>query len=186
LKLFGERKVQEDIERVLITEEQVKRRVKELGEEISHDYKGKDLVIVAVLRGAIVFLCDLIREISIPITLDFLSISSYSGQTQTGVVRILKDLDESIENRHVILVEDIIDTGLTLNYILKTLRARRPADIRVCALLDKKARRIVDVQIDYVGFEIPDEFVVGYGMDYDQRYRSLPFIGILKRAILAK
>jgi hypoxanthine phosphoribosyltransferase len=178
--------VQEDIERVLITEEQVKRRVKELGEEISHDYKGKDLVIVAVLRGAIVFLCDLIREISIPITLDFLSISSYSGQTRTGVVRILKDLDESIENRHVILVEDIIDTGLTLNYILKTLRARRPADIRVCALLDKKARRIVDVQIDYVGFEIPDEFVVGYGMDYDQRYRSLPFIGILKRAILAK
>jgi len=178
--------VQEDIERVLITEEQVKRRVKELGEEISHDYKEKDLVIVAVLRGAIVFLCDLIREISIPITLDFLSISSYSGQTQTGVVRILKDLDESIENRHVILVEDIIDTGLTLNYILKTLRARRPADIRVCALLDKKARRIVDVQIDYVGFEIPDEFVVGYGMDYDQRYRSLPFIGILKRAILDK
>jgi len=178
--------VQEDIERVLITEEQVKRRVKELGEEISRDYKGRDLVIVAVLRGAIVFLCDLIREISIPITLDFLSISSYSGQTQTGVVRILKDLDESIENRHVILVEDIIDTGLTLNYILKTLRARRPADIRVCALLDKKARRIVDVQIDYVGFEIPDEFVVGYGMDYDQRYRSLPFIGILKRAILDK
>ncbi len=178
--------MQEDIERVLITEEQVKRRVKELGEEISHDYKEKDLVIVAVLRGAIVFLCDLIREISIPITLDFLSISSYSGQTQTGVVRILKDLDESIENRHVILVEDIIDTGLTLNYILKTLRARRPADIRVCALLDKKARRIVDVQIDYVGFEIPDEFVVGYGMDYDQRYRSLPFIGILKRAILDK
>lgn len=176
----------EDIERVLITEEEIKRRVKELGEEISRDYKGKDLVIVAVLRGAIVFLCDLIREISIPITLDFLSISSYSGQTQTGVVRILKDLDESIEDRHVILVEDIIDTGLTLNYILKTLKARRPADIRVCALLDKKARRIVDVRIDYVGFEIPDEFVVGYGMDYGQRYRSLPFIGILKREILAK
>lgn len=178
--------MQEDIERVLITEEEIKKRVKELGEEVSRDYGGKDLVIVAVLRGAIVFLCDLIREISIPITLDFLSISSYSGQTQTGVVRILKDLDESIEDRHVILVEDIIDTGLTLNYILKTLKARRPADIRVCALLDKKARRIVDVRIDYVGFEIPDEFVVGYGMDYGQRYRSLPFIGILKREILAK
>jgi hypoxanthine phosphoribosyltransferase len=143
-------------------------------------------VIVAVLRGAIVFLCDLIREISIPITLDFLSISSYSGQTQTGVVRILKDLDQSIEGKHVILVEDIIDTGLTLNYILKTLRARRPADIRVCALLDKRARRIVDIRIDYLGFEIPDEFVVGYGMDYDQRYRSLPFIGVLKREILDK
>jgi len=178
--------VQEDIEKILITEEQIKRRIKELGEEISRDYDGKDLVIVAVLRGAIVFLCDLIREISIPITLDFLSISSYSGQTQTGVVRILKDLDQSIEGRHVILVEDIIDTGLTLNYILKTLKARRPAGVRVCALLDKKARRIIDVRIDYLGFEIPDEFVVGYGMDYDQRYRSLPFIGVLKREILDK
>lgn len=178
--------MQEDIEKILITEEQIKRRIRELGKEISHDYKGKDLVIVAVLRGAIVFLCDLIREISIPITLDFLSISNYSGQTQTGVVRILKDLDESIEDRYVILVEDIIDTGLTLNYIIKALKARRPADIRVCALLDKRARRIVDIRIDYLGFEIPDEFVVGYGMDYNQRYRGLPFIGVLKRGIQDK
>ncbi|MER3447050.1 MAG: hypoxanthine phosphoribosyltransferase [Candidatus Dadabacteria bacterium] len=178
--------MQEGIERVLITEDQIKRRIRELGEEISRDYNGKDLVIVAVLRGAIVFLCDLIRNISIPITLDFLSISSYSGQSQTGVVRILKDLDESIEGKHVILVEDIIDTGLTLNYILKTLKARRPSDIRVCALLDKKARRIVDIRIDYLGFEIPDEFVVGYGMDYNQRYRSLPFIGVLKKEVQDK
>jgi hypoxanthine phosphoribosyltransferase len=181
--LFGGSKVHGDIAKILITEEEIKRRIKGLGEEISRDYKGKDPILVTVLRGAIVFLCDLMREISIPITLDFLSISSYSGQTQTGVVRILKDLDESIENRHVILVEDIIDTGLTLNYILKTLKARRPTDVRVCALLDKKVRRIVDIPIDYPGFEIPDEFVVGYGMDYNQKYRSLPFIGVLKKGI---
>lgn len=178
--------MQEDIAKVLITGEEIKRRVKDLGGRISSDYNGKHPILVVILRGAIMFVCDLIREISIPITLDFLSISSYSGQTQTGVVRILKDLDESIEGKYVILVEDIIDTGLTLNYILKTLKARRPADIRVCALLDKRVRRIVDVRIDYRGFEIPDEFVVGYGMDYDQRYRSLPFIGVLKREILAK
>ncbi len=178
--------MQEDIARVLITEVEIQRRVKDLGGRISSDYNGKNPILVVVLRGAIMFVCDLIREISIPITLDFLSISSYSGQTQTGVVRILKDLDESIEGKYVILVEDIIDTGLTLNYILKTLKARRPADVRVCALLDKRVRRIVDVRIDYLGFEIPDEFVVGYGMDYDQRYRNLPFIGVLKREILDK
>jgi hypoxanthine phosphoribosyltransferase len=176
--------VQKDIAKILITEEEIRRRVKELGEEISRDYQGKNPVLVTVLRGGIMFLCDLIREISIPVTLDFLSISSYSGQTQTGIVRILKDLDESIENKHVILIEDIIDTGLTLNYILRALKARRPAEVRVCALLDKKARRIIDIPIDYIGFEIPDEFVVGYGMDYNQKYRNLPFIGILKEEIL--
>ena len=158
----------------LITEEEIKRRVKELGERISGDYTGKDPVLVAVLSGAIMFVCDLIKEISIPVTLDFLSITSYSGQTQTGVLRILKDLDESIEGKHVILVEDIIDTGLTLNYLLKTLIARRPPDVRVCTLLDKTARRIIDVRIDYRGFEITDVFVIGYGMDYDQMYRGLP------------
>ncbi len=178
--------MQEDIAEILITEKEIRRRVKALGEEISRDYQGKNPVLVTVLRGAIVFLCDLIREISIPITLDFLSISGYSGQNQTGIVRILKDLDESIEERYVILVEDIIDTGLTLNYILKTLRARKPADVRVCALLDKKVRRIVDILIDYRGFEIPDKFVVGYGMDYNQQYRNLPFIGVLNEEILGK
>lgn len=172
--------LQEGIARVLITEEQIRKRVKELGAEISRDHQGKKPVLVTVLKGGIVFTCDLIREISVPVTLDFLSISSYSGTVQTGVVRILKDLDESIENRHVILVEDIVDTGLTLSYILKTLRARKPADVRVCALLDKKMRRIVDVPIHYLGFEIPDEFVVGYGMDFDQKYRNLPFIAVLK------
>ncbi len=172
--------------KVLITEEEIKRRVKELGERISGDYTGKDPVLVAVLSGAIMFVCDLIREISIPVTLDFLSITSYSGQTQSGVLRILKDLDESIEGKHVILVEDIVDTGLTLNHILKTLIGRGPTDVRVCTLLDKTARRIVDVRIDYMGFAIPDVFVVGYGMDYEHRYRGLPFIGVLNREILAR
>jgi len=176
----------EDIERILITEKEISERVKELGKAISRDYSGKDPVLVAVLRGAIVFLCDLLKEISIPMSLDFLSISSYSGQVQTGVVRILKDLDQNIEDKYVILIEDIIDTGLTLNYILKILKARKPAGVRVCALLDKKVRRIVDIPIDYRGFEIPDEFVVGYGMDYEQGYRNLPFIAVLKEEILGK
>ncbi len=176
----------EDIERILITEKEISERVKELGKAISRDYSGKDPVLVAVLRGAIVFLCDLLKEISIPMSLDFLSISSYSGQVQTGIVRILKDLDQNIEDKYVILIEDIIDTGLTLNYILRTLKARKPADVRVCALLDKKVRRIVDIPIDYRGFEIPDEFVVGYGMDYEEGYRNLPFIAVLKEEILGK
>jgi hypoxanthine phosphoribosyltransferase len=176
--------VLEDIQKILITEKEINDRVKELGAKISQDYKGTNPVLVCVLRGAIVFICDLIRQISIPITLDFLSISSYTGNKQTGIVRILKDLDENIENKSVIMVEDIIDTGLTLNYILRTLKARKPANVRVCALLDKKVRRIVDIPIDYRGFEIPDEFVIGYGMDYRQQYRNLPFIGVLKEEIL--
>ena len=178
--------MKEDIAIVLITEEDIRKRIKELGEVISRDYHGKKPVLVTVLRGAIIFLCDLLREISIPVTLDFLSISSYTGQTHTGIVRILKDLDENIQNQHVILIEDIIDTGLTLNYILRTLKERKPTDVRVCALLDKKVRRIVDIPIDYIGFEIPDEFVVGYGMDYKQNYRNLTFIGVLKEEILTK
>ncbi len=176
--------MKEDLAKILIREEDIRKRIKELGEEISRDYNGKKPVLVTVLRGAIVFVCDLMREISIPVTLDFLSISSYTGQAHTGIVRILKDLDENIENKHVILIEDIIDTGLTLNYILRTLREKRPADVRVCTLLDKKVRRIVDIPLDYIGFEIPDEFVVGYGMDYKQNYRNLSFISTLKEEIL--
>jgi len=172
-------KVKEHIAKTLITEEQIKKRVNELGREISRDYQGKEPVLVTILRGAVVFLCDLMREISLPVSLDFLSVSSYSGQTQTGVVKILKDLDTNIEDRHVLLVEDIVDTGLTIDYILRTLNERNPADIRVCALLDKRSCRIVHVPIDYLGFEIPNHFVVGYGMDYEQRYRNLPFIGVL-------
>jgi len=173
-----------DIERVLISEKEIQNRVRELGKQISEDYKGKRPILVAVLRGAIVFLCDLMRYMSIPVTVDFLSVSSYSGHIQTGVVKILKDLDENIAQRHVILIEDIVDTGLTLSYIIKTLETRNPANIGVCALLDKRSRRVVDVPVDYVGFVIPDEFVVGYGMDYNQKYRNLPFIGVLRREIL--
>jgi len=174
----------DDIEKILINDTQLKDKVIELGKNISDDYKGLSPVFITVLRGSIIFLCDLIREVKIPISLDFLSVSSYSGQSHTGVVRIIKDLDENIENKHVILIEDIIDTGLTLNYIIGMLRERKPASIKVCALLDKKVRRIIDIPIDYKGFEIPDEFVVGYGMDYNQQYRNLPFIGILKEEIL--
>ncbi|MEE9238902.1 MAG: hypoxanthine phosphoribosyltransferase [Thermodesulfobacteriota bacterium] len=174
----------DDIEKILINESELKDMVAELGKQISDDYKGLSPVFITVLRGSIIFLCDLIREVKIPISLDFLSVSSYSGQSHTGVVRIIKDLDENIENKHVILIEDIIDTGLTLNYIIGMLRERKPASIKVCALLDKKVRRIIDIPIDYKGFEIPDEFVVGYGMDYNQQYRNLPFIGILKEEIL--
>ncbi|MCH7926720.1 MAG: hypoxanthine phosphoribosyltransferase [Candidatus Dadabacteria bacterium] len=174
----------DDIEKILINEAELKEKVIELGKKISDDYNGLNPVFVTVLRGSIIFLCDLIREVKIPISLDFLSVSSYSGQSHTGVVRIIKDLDENIENKHVILIEDIIDTGLTLNYILGMLRERKPASIKVCALLDKKVRRIIDIAIYYKGFEIPDEFVVGYGMDYNQQYRNLPFIGILKEEIL--
>ena len=174
----------DDIEKILINDTELKEKVIELGKNISDDYKGLSPVFITVLRGSIIFLCDLIREVKIPISLDFLSVSSYSGQTHTGVVRIIKDLDENIENRHVVLIEDIIDTGLTLNYIVGMLRDRKPASIKVCALLDKKVRRIIDIPIDYKGFEIPDEFVVGYGMDYNQQYRNLPFIGILKEEIL--
>jgi hypoxanthine phosphoribosyltransferase len=176
--------VLEDIQKILITEKEINDRVEELGAKISQDYNGMNPVLVCVLRGSIVFICDLMRQISIPVTLDFLSISGYTGNKPTGIVRILKDLDENIENKSVILVEDIIDTGLTLNYILRTLKARKPANVRVCALLDKKVRRIVDIPIDYRGFEIPDEFVIGYGMDYRQQYRNLPFIGVLKEEIL--
>lgn len=173
-----------DIKRVLINENELREKIVELGKQISNDYSGLNPVLITVLRGGIVFLCDLIREIDIPLSLDFLSISSYSGQKQTGVVRILKDLDENIDKKHVILIEDIIDTGLTLNYIVGMLKEKKPASVKICALLDKKVRRIIDVPIHYIGFEIPDEFVVGYGMDYNQSYRNLPFIGTLKDEIL--
>ncbi len=174
----------DEIEKIIISENELKEKVVELGSTISSDYDGLNPVFITVLRGSIIFLCDLIREVKIPISVDFLSVSSYSGQSHTGVVRILKDLDENIENKHVILVEDIIDTGLTLNYIVGMLEERKPASIKVCALLDKKVRRIIDIPIDYKGFEIPDEFVVGYGMDYNQLYRNLPYIGVLKKEYL--
>ncbi|MGQ0792910.1 MAG: hypoxanthine phosphoribosyltransferase [Deltaproteobacteria bacterium] len=169
-----------EITRILFGEDEIRARVRELGRRITEDYRGTTPVLVGTLKGSFVFLADLIREISIPITLDFISVSSYCGSSQTGAVKIQKDLDESVSERRVVIVEDILDTGITANYLMKWLRARNPADVRICVLLDKQARRRVDIAPDYVGFEILDEFVVGYGMDYNQQYRNLPHIGILR------
>ena len=163
----------DEIVGLLLTAEQIGARVAKLGAEISRDYAGKTPILIGVLKGSLVFMADLARAITIPINVDFMSISSYGDGTNSGVVRILKDLDESITGRDVILVEDIIDTGLTLTYLLATLGARRPASLEVCGLLDKSVRRIVEVPIRYKGFDIPDEFVIGYGLDHEGRYRNL-------------
>ena len=172
-----------DLAQILIKEDQLKARVKELGAQISRDYEGKELVLVGILKGAAIFLADLVREITIPVDYDFVAISSYGADTRSsGVVRLLKDLDASIESKHVLVVEDIVDSGWTLrlSYIVENLRSRKAASVRVCTLLDKPSRRAVDVGIDYYGFIVEDKYVVGYGLDYDGRYRSLPFIGVLK------
>lgn len=166
--------------KVLIPQNRLQERVSELGHEISQAFDGKDLAIVAILKGSFVFAADLLRAIHIKCSIDFMGISSYPGQPGSGVVRITKDLDESIAGRNVLLVEDIIDTGLTANYLLHALKERKPASVDICALLDKSARRIIDLPIAYRGFEIPDVFVVGYGMDYQQHHRNLPHIAILR------
>ena len=171
----------DDIAEVLVREAAIATRVRELGTQIADDYRGKDLVMVSILKGALPFLADLMRQVQIPLSLDFLEVSSYGSGTETsGVVRILKDLAKSIEARDVLVVEDILDTGHTLNFVVDHLRSQRPASVRLCTLLDKPARRVVPVSIDYRGFEIPDKFVVGYGLDYAEKYRNLPFIGVLK------
>jgi hypoxanthine phosphoribosyltransferase len=169
----------EGVHRVLVSAPQLRRRVKELGAQISKDYAGRTPVLVGVLKGVACFMADLMRQISLPVAIDFMAISSFDN-VNGGYVRILKDLDESIDGRDVLLVEDIVDTGMTLNHLLTYLRARKPATLKVCTLLDKRARRLVDVPLDYVGFEIPDEFVIGYGLDYRQLYRNLGFIATLK------
>lgn len=172
-----------DIEDILITSEEIRLRVEELGRRISEDYRGKDLLLIGILRGAFVFLADLVREVSIPIETDFIAISSYgSASTTSGVVRILKDLDDDIEGRHILIVEDILDTGLTLNYLVKNLSSRRPASLELCSFIVKEGKQRVPIELKYCGFRIPNTYVVGYGLDYAQRYRNLPFIGILKRS----
>lgn len=168
-----------ELGKTLIPQDRLQERISELGAEISKAYEAKDLAVVAILKGSFIFAADLLRAISINTTIDFMSISTYAGQPQSGVVRITKDLEESITGRNVLLVEDIIDTGLTANYLLRVLRERNPATIDICALLDKSARRIIDLPIAYRGFDIPDVFIVGYGMDYHQRYRNLPYIAVL-------
>ena len=173
-----------DVEEVLLTGEQVQARVAELGAQLAADYEGRDPVLVSVLKGSIIFLADLVRAMPIPLSIDLMEVSSYGASTESsGQVRILKDLSRPIEGRHVVVVEDIIDTGLTLNYLLKYLHDKAPASITICCLLDKPARRLAPIEIGYRGFSIPDRFVIGYGLDYDERYRNLPYIGVLRPSV---
>lgn len=166
---------------VLLDEETVNARIRELGEKISREYDGREIHLVCVLKGGVFFMCELAKRITVPVTMDFMSVSSYGNETSSsGVVRIVKDLDHSIENKHVIVVEDIVDSGNTLSYLLTILKERGPASLALCTLLDKPSRREVDVAVDYTGFEIPDHFVVGYGLDYMQKHRNLPYVGIVE------
>ncbi len=174
------------VDRIIISEEEIQNRVRELGAAISRDYADKTIFLLCILKGGLMFLCDLAKHITQPVTYDFMSVSSYGDATETsGVVRITKDLEESIEGKHVLIVEDIIDTGLTLSYLLKNLHSRNPASLRICTLLDKPANRRVEIPIDYVGFEVPNEFLVGYGLDFKQLYRNIPFIFVPKRELIA-
>lgn len=170
-----------DIQEIIITEEQIQKRVKEIGGQISLDYQSKCPVLVGVLKGVLFFMADLLRMITIPTEVDFLAVSSYSSEARNkGVVRLVKDLELPINNRHVIFVEDVIDTGLTLSYLLRSLREREPASLEVCVLFNKPENRLIDIPLKYKGFDLPNRFVVGYGLDHQERYRNLPFIGLLK------
>ncbi|HBX24302.1 MAG TPA: hypoxanthine phosphoribosyltransferase [Desulfotomaculum sp.] len=172
------------VERVLVSRADIDKKVNEMALAISEEYHGKNLLIVGILKGAMIFMADLVRAISIDVQFDFMAVSSYgSSSKSTGVVRIIKDLDQNIQGRHILVVEDIVDTGLTLNYLLDILKAREPASVRICALLDKPSRREVKVPVDFNGFSIPDEFVVGYGLDYNEMYRNLPEIYVLKQEV---
>lgn len=166
--------------KVLLSEEEVDAKIREMGEQISKDYEGKEVHLICVLRGGSFFMCELAKRITVPVSIDFMSVSSYGGDTKScGVVKIVKDLDETIKGKHVIVIEDIVDSGRTLSYLMEMLKEREPASLALCTLLDKPDRRVVDVNVDYTGFVIPDEFVVGYGLDYAQRYRNLPYVGIV-------
>lgn len=167
--------------RVLLSEEAVDKKIKELGEQISRDYAGEEVHLVCVLRGSIFFTCELAKRITVPVTIDFMQVSSYGSDTiSSGKIKVVKDLEDSLMGKNVIVIEDIIDTGRTLSHLLTMLQERKPGSLRLCTLLDKPDRRVVDVNVDYTGFEIPDEFVVGYGLDYAQKYRNLPYIGIVE------
>ena len=167
--------------RELVSEKAVNERIVELGKQISKDYEGKQVHLICVLKGGVFFMCELAKRISVPVSMDFMSVSSYGGDTKSsGVVKIVKDLDEALEGKDVLIVEDIIDSGRTLYYLIDILKKRNPKSVHLCTLLDKPERRVKDVKVDYVGFNIPDEFVVGYGLDYAQKYRNLPFIGVVE------
>ena len=173
----------DDVEEILLDTELIASRVAQLGAELTRDYAGREPVLVSVLKGSLVFLADLMRAMDLRSSIDLMEVSSYAGTETSGQVRILKDLSKSIEGRDVVVVEDIIDTGLTLNYLLRYLAERRPASITICCLLDKPARRLAEIPIDYRGFTIPDRFVIGYGLDYEERYRNLPYIGVLRPSV---
>ena len=176
--------IHDDVEEILLSDAQIQARVVELGAELSRDYDGRDPVLVSVLKGSIIFLADLVRATEISLSVDLMEVSSYGASTESsGQVRILKDLSRPIEGREVVVVEDIIDTGLTLNYLLRYLREKGPASLRICCLLDKPARRLAPIEIAYRGFTIPDRFVIGYGLDYDEHYRNLPYIGVLRPSV---
>ncbi len=180
-------KLHADVQEIMLGEDQIARKVKELGERISGDYRGKEILMVGILKGAVIFLADLVRHVTVPVALDFMAVSSYGKASESsGVVQILKDLDQNIEGRHVIVVEDIVDTGLTLKYMLDNLATRKPASLKTCTLLDKPSRRKTDVVPDYNGFVIPDEFVVGYGLDYGEKYRNLRHIAVIKPEVYVK
>jgi hypoxanthine phosphoribosyltransferase len=178
----------EDIGEVLLSEEAIQARVKELGRQISADYAGRQLTLVSVLKGSLPFMADLMRALTIPVRIDLMEVSSYGGASteSSGLVRILKDLSASIEGDEVLIVEDIIDTGLTLNYLVRYLRGKNPRSLRICTLLDKPARRLVEIPVDYIGFTIPDQFVVGYGLDYGELYRNLRFVGVLRPEVYSE
>lgn len=179
--------LEKDIAKILISRDELQTRIAELGAQLSREYAGKDLLLVCILKGGVLFLTDLIRAMNIPHAIDFMAISSYGGTRleSSGVVRILMDLNSNIENRNVLIVEDIVDTGRTLAYIMENLRTRNPASLKVCTLLNKPSRREVAVGLDYVGFDVPNEFVVGYGLDFNEIYRNLPFVGVLKPELYA-
>lgn len=174
----------EDIDKILFTEDDLRARVSEMGHQITADHQGESLLVVSVLRGAAIFMVDLVRNITLPLEMDYMAISSYgNGVKSSGIVRILKDLSSSVEGRHVLIAEDILDSGLTLSYLMRNLESRNPASIEVATLLRKKTRAQADIDCRYVGFECPDEFIVGYGLDYAERYRNLPYIGVLKKSV---
>ena len=177
-----------DIAKVLISEEQLQAKVAELGAQISRDYAGKDLLLVSILKGSVVFMADLMRAITEPCSIDFMVVSSYGGAntTSTGLVKIVKDLDQDLSGKDVLIVEDILDTGVTLSNLVPMLKMRNPNSVKICTILDKPSRRKADIQPDYEGFQVPDEFVVGYGLDYDEKYRNLPYVGVLKPEVYEK
>ena len=177
----------QDIKEILLSEEVISAKIKELAERISDDYKERDLLVVGVLKGSVIFTADLIKNIKIPCEIDFMAVSSYGNSSETsGIVRILKDLDHEVSGKDIIIVEDIVDSGVTLNYLLNYLKSRRANSVEIVSLLTKPSRRKVDIDCKYVGFEVPDEFLVGYGLDYAEKYRNLPFVGILKREVYEK